>query len=73
MPPPTDLAQAKRRLSSRLLADEAISGVGIRDDALVVYLAVDDEGVRRRVRQAARDLASDAPVVFEVTGTIRKQ
>jgi hypothetical protein len=69
----TDLADAKRKLSRRLLDEAGVSGVGIRKDRLVVYLAIDDPAVRRNAQEVARDLGVTAPLVFEFTGELRKQ
>ena len=69
----TDLADAKRKLSRRLLDEAGVSGVGIRKDRLVVYLAIDDPAVKRNAQEVARDLGVTAPLVFEFTGELRKQ
>lgn len=69
----TDLADAKRKLSRRLLDEAGVSGVGIRKDRLVVYLAIDDPAVRRNAQEVARDLGVTAPLVFEFTGELRTQ
>ncbi len=69
----TDLADAKRKLSRRLLDEAGVSGVGIRKDRLVVYLAIDDLAVRRNAQEVARELGVTAPLVFEFTGELRKQ
>jgi len=69
----TDLADAKRKLSRRLLDEAGVSGVGIRKDRLVVYLAIDDPAVRRNAQEVARELGVTAPLVFEFTGELRKQ
>jgi hypothetical protein len=65
------LAVAKRRLSRRLVDEPGVSGVGIRGDRLVVYLASDGPGVRAKAREAARQLGVTAPLLFEVTGEFR--
>jgi len=70
---PKNLVDLKRRLSARLLADQDVTGVGIRGEQIVVYLARDNEGVRRRAGAVAKDVAGGVPLVFEVTGQIRKQ
>jgi len=69
----TELADAKRKLSRRLLDEAGVSGVGIRKDRLVVYLAIDDPAVRRNAQEVARELGVTAPLVFEFTGELRKQ
>jgi hypothetical protein len=69
----SDLTEAKRKLSGRLLDQAGVSGVGLRKDRLVVYLAADDPSVRRKTREVARQLGITAPIAFEVTGEFRKQ
>jgi hypothetical protein len=69
----THLADTKRMLSRRLLDEEGVSGVGIRGDRLVVYLAVDGAAVRRKAQEVAREIGVSTPLVFEVTGELRKQ
>jgi hypothetical protein len=68
-----DLADAKRKLSRRLLDEAGVSGVGLRKDRLVVYLAADDPAVRGKAEEAARQLGVTAPLLFEVTGELRKR
>ena len=68
----SNLADAKRKLSRRLLDETGVSGVGMRKDRLVVYLAADDPAVRRKAEEVARRLGLTAPLVFEVTGELRK-
>jgi RNA-binding protein YhbY len=67
------LAEAKRKLSRRLLDEAGVSGVGIRGSRLVVYLEADDPSIRRKARELARQIDTTAPLVFEVTGRFRKQ
>jgi hypothetical protein len=73
MADPTPLADAKRQLSRRLLDEAGISGVGIRGDRLVVYLTADVAAVKQKARAIAREAAVTAPLLFEVTGELRKQ
>ena len=69
----TPLADAKRQLSRRLLDEAGISGVGIRGKSLVVYLTADEASVKQKARDIAREVDVTAPLVFEVTGELRKQ
>jgi hypothetical protein len=69
----TSLTEAKRKLSRRLLDEAGVSGVGIRSDRLVVYLVADEPSVRRKAREIAREIDVNAPLLFEVTGELRKQ
>jgi hypothetical protein len=68
-----DLADAKRKLSKRLLDETGVSGVGIRGTRLVVYLASGEPEVKRRAEDVARQLGVTAPLLFEVAGEFRKQ
>ena len=68
----TSLTEAKRKLSRRLLDEAGVSGVGIRGDRLVVYLVADEPSVRQKAREIAREVDVNAPLVFEVTGELRK-
>jgi len=67
------LADAKRRLSRRLLDEPGVSGVGIHGDRLVVYLASDGPAVRRKAQEVAREVGVAAPLLFEVSGEFRAQ
>jgi hypothetical protein len=62
------LAEAKRKLSGRLLDEAGVSSVGIRADRLVVYLAPTTRG-QAEARQLAREVDVTAPLVLEVTGS----
>ena len=73
MAEPTRLADAKRRLSSILLGEPGVSGVGMRGESLVVYLASDGPAVRRKAQEEARRIGVTAPLLFEVTGEFRAQ
>jgi len=68
-----DLADAKRRISARLLDEKGVSGVGLRGRRVVVYLEADDAGVRRKAEQIAHEVAPGARLTFEVTGRFEKQ
>ena len=67
------ISEAKRRLSRRLLDETGVSGVGIRGERLVVYLTADEPSVKKRAQDIAREVNVGAPIVFEVTGELRKQ
>jgi len=69
----TPIAQAKRKLSRRLLDEASVSGVGIRGERIVVYLTADEPAVKQRARAIAREVNVTVPLVFEVTGEFRKQ
>jgi hypothetical protein len=74
MPPSDpDPAALKRRLSPRLLGVEGVSGVGLPEGKLTVYLVADTEEIRRRVLELVEKLAPGAEPRFEVTGPLRPQ
>jgi len=68
-----DLTKVKSKLSKRLLNLAGVSGVGIRGSRIVVYLADDDPGVRRRAEEVAREAGVPGRLVFDVAGEFRKQ
>jgi hypothetical protein len=63
----------KRALSPLLLALPGVSGVGVRDGKVCVYLAHDDALVRRAVEHTVHSRSPDAAVLFEVTGRFVKR
>jgi hypothetical protein len=67
------LLEVKRRISDALLDIDGVSGVGLRDDRVVVYLESDDAGTRKRAEKVATRLAAGVIVEYEVTGAFRKQ
>jgi len=67
------LSKAKRRVSDGLLDEPGVSGVGLRDDAIAIYLATGDAELRSRAEAKARALAPKARFVFDVAGEFRKQ
>ncbi len=62
------VADLKRRLSTRLLEERGVSGVGLREGRIVVYLESADPGLRSRVEEVTRETAPGAPLLFEVAG-----
>jgi hypothetical protein len=68
-----DLTREKRKLSGRLLDEAGISGVGLRDARIVVYLVSDDAAVKKRATAIARELGIEAELLFETAGEFRKQ
>jgi hypothetical protein len=57
----------------RLLAVDGVTGVGIVDEALAIYLERDDETVRSTVRTLLDSMAPDTPARFFVTGRFEAQ
>jgi hypothetical protein len=66
-----DLRTLKKRLSPRLLNIAGVSGVGITQGTLTVYLEVDSDTVRQAVAAVLGAEASNAPVTYVVTGRFR--
>lgn len=66
--PDDDLVALKRRLSPKLLDIPGVSGVGVRNGRLTVYLEADDAAVRRRVQAV---VGGTAEPVFVVAGAFR--
>jgi hypothetical protein len=62
------IRQAKRLLSSELLGIEGVTGVGVSDEALNVYLAA---GTERKVREVVDRLAPGTPIRFVTSGPVR--
>lgn len=67
------LAVVKNQLSDRLLSEAGVSGVGVRGKRLVVYLENDDKSVRQKIARIVDQVAPTTPLVFEATGTFKKQ
>jgi len=67
----TDLRNLKRRLSPQLLNIAGISGVGISEGTLAVYLEDDSPTVRQEVEKVVGNKALGVPVTYVVTGKFR--
>jgi hypothetical protein len=72
MPKPLDPAALKRLLSPRVLAIPGVSGIGLPEGKLTVYLEVDDAKVRAAVDQVVAANAPEARPRYEVTGRFSK-
>jgi len=73
-PPKTfDPKDLKRKVSSQILEVPGVSGIGIPRGQLTVYLEVDSNETRDRVREVLRNVSPDAEIVFMVTGKFSKQ
>ena len=66
-----DLRTLKKRLSPCLLNIAGVSGVGIAQGTLTVYLEVDSDTVRQAVAAVLGAEALNAPVTYVVTGKFR--
>ncbi len=67
-----DLVAVKRKISSRLMSETGVSGVGIRGDRVVVYLETDDPRVRKKSETIAGEVAPGAKLLFDVAGRFGK-
>jgi hypothetical protein len=70
---PYDPRALKRKVSSQILELPGVSGIGVPKGRLTVYLEVDSEDVRDRVREVLKAVSPEADVVFMVTGKFSKQ
>ncbi len=68
-----DVRVLKQRLSPRLLNIAGVSGVGIREGTLAVYLEVDSEPVRQAVAGVVATEAPNVSVAYVITGPFRAQ
>jgi hypothetical protein len=62
----------KRRISAALLDTPGVSGVGIRDGRITIYLERDDAAVKTRARALAAKV-DDVELQFDVAGRFGKQ
>jgi len=69
---PDDLCSVKQRLAPRLLAIDGVTGVGLREDRLVVYLEGPGDGARRRVSALVEGEAPGTVVEYFESGEFRR-
>ena len=69
----SDPKALKQKISPQILQVPGVSGVGIPKGRLTVYLEVDSEDVRERVRKVIDTISPESVVVFMVTGKFGKQ
>jgi len=69
----SDPKAIKRKVSSQILQLPGVSGIGIPNGQLTVYLEVDSDDVRERVREVLKTVSPEADVVFMVIGKFSKQ
>jgi hypothetical protein len=74
-PPKTssDPKALKRKVSSQILQLPGVSGIGVPRGQLTVYLEVDSEEVREKVREVLKTVSPEAEVSFLVIGKFSKQ
>lgn len=65
------IREAKRAVSVELLRIDGVTGVGVSDDSLNVYVAGDDAETKQRVQNVLNQLAPGIPVRFVITGRIK--
>ena len=68
-----ELRNVKKRVSPQLLSLTGISGVGISEGRLAVYLENDSKSVRQAVDKVMGNVAPGVPVLYVVTGKFRTQ
>ena len=69
----TDPKALKRKISPQILQVPGVSGIGIPKGRLTVYLEVDSDDVREKVRRVLDSVSPESEVVFMVTGKFGKQ
>jgi hypothetical protein len=67
----TQLLDLKRSLTPGLLATPGVSGVGVGDGVLHVYLGTDDPQLRGHVKDLVRAKEPSANVEFIISGDFR--
>jgi len=73
MPQPKTPLDVKHKVSATLLDLSGVSGVGVRDDGVVIYLEADNSALRRKAARIVEAVSPTTPVAFEVTGGFEKQ
>jgi hypothetical protein len=70
---PSDPRALKRKVSSQILQLPGVSGIGVPKGRLTVYLEVDSDDIKNRVREVLKTVSPETDVVFMVTGKFSKQ
>ena len=68
-----DLGAIKRSLSPEVLRIKGVSGLGLPNNKLTVYLEEDSTEVRRRVQSVLDKQGVTAPIAWQVTGKLGLQ
>jgi hypothetical protein len=63
------LVQLKQQLAPSLLSIEGVSGVGVGDGALLVYLVIDSDQVRDQALKVVRNVHPTVAVQFVLSGS----
>jgi hypothetical protein len=61
---------AKRLVSSELLRIKGVTGVGVSDEALNVYLVAENAATEKEVRDVMDRLAPGTPIRFVLSGPL---
>ena len=69
---PDDLRSVKQRLAPRLLGIDGVTGVGLREGRLAVYLDGPRDAARRQVQALVGALAPGTVVEFFESGELRR-
>jgi hypothetical protein len=69
----TDPKALKQKISPQVLQLPGVSGIGIPKGRLTVYLEVDSDDLREKVRRIVDSVSPESEVVFMVTGKFAKQ
>jgi len=70
---PGDPKALKRKVSSQILQLPGVSGIGIPKGRLTVYLEIDSEDLRDKIREVLKNISPAAEIDFMVTGKFSKQ
>jgi hypothetical protein len=68
-----DRLASKRLVSAAVLKLEGVSGVGLPDGGVTVYLESDSPDIHARVTRAIEALELKDPVLTKVIGAIKRQ
>lgn len=68
-----DLRAVKRQVSEVVLKIPGVSGVGLPDEGLTIYLEAESPDLRERVERSLEPLNVGVPIHWQVTGEFRRQ
>jgi len=66
------LLRLKALLAPKVLKIPGVSGLGIGEESLNVYIGVDDEQTRASVEAAVRAIGGEVPIHFIVSGPFKR-
>jgi hypothetical protein len=69
----SDLKAAKRQVSDAVLKIPGVTGVGLPDEGLTIYVESESPELRQRVMRSLEPLNLSVPIHWEVTGSFRRQ